>query len=49
MGGIVKTNGGRVQKNPQSRMLIVSGTFCATFFLFLTSNTIDAIVFVFFW
>lgn len=51
MGGIVKTNGGRLHKNPQFRMYFtVSGTFCGTFFSFLTSNKIDAIVFcVFFW
>lgn len=46
MGGIVKTNGGRLHENPQFRMyFIVLGTFWGTFFSFLTSNKIDAIVF----
>ncbi len=51
MGGLVKTDGGRLQKNPQFRMyFIVLGTFCGTFFSVLTSKKIDAIVFcVFFW
>lgn len=50
MRGRGKTDGGRgVPKTTQFRMCsIVSGTFCATFlFPLLTSNEIDAIVFVF--
>lgn len=50
MRGRGKTDGGRgFPKTTQFRMCsIVSGTFCAAFlFPLLTSNEIDAIVFVF--
>lgn len=48
-GGIVKTNWGRVEKKKTHirTFLVASETLSATFFSFLRSNKMDAIVFVF--